>query len=183
MTKQEIRNQLTALRKSKYDSRTIRELSLPVITQLEADADFQKARCILLFHSLPDEVYTHSLIEKYCHGKTILLPSVVGDDIELHVYEGRTKTGPFNISESEGPLFTDYGQIDLAVIPGVAFDHEGNRLGRGKGYYDRFLPRLTCKTIGLCLTYQLLPHIPTEGHDRKVEKVITECRAGLEVRS
>ena len=67
---------------------------------------------------------------------------VKGDDLELRLYTGddRLTEGAFHIDEPTGTAFTDYAAIDLAVIPGVAFDRRGNRLGRGKGYYDRLLP-------------------------------------------
>lgn len=74
--------------------------------------------------------------------KQILLPVVTGDDLELRVYTGPgdLATGAYGIEEPTGALFTDYDAIDFIVVPGVAFDRNGNRLGRGKGYYDRLLP-------------------------------------------
>lgn len=138
---------------------------------------FQQAQWVLLFHSLSDEVNTHELIERYKDKKTIILPSVVGDELELHIYDASsaTKQGAFNIIESCGLLLpqSNYHRIDLAIIPGVAFDHEGNRLGRGKGYYDRLLPQLQCHTIGLCYPYQLIESVPHEPHDIKVKEVLT----------
>lgn len=138
---------------------------------------FQQSQWVLLFHSLSDEVDTHELIDRYKGQKTIILPSVVGDVLELHIYDASsaTKQGAFNIVESCGPLLppSDYARIDLAIIPGVAFDREGNRLGRGKGYYDRLLPLLQCHTIGVCYPYQLIDKVPHEPHDIKVKEVLT----------
>ncbi len=173
MTKQEIRNQLRQIRKDNYDSSSLSIISKKVTDRLEQHPLFRQAQCILLFHSLPDEVNTHELIEHYHQEKTILLPTVIGDDMELHIYQGGSRKGAFDISESTGPLFTDYDAIDLAAIPGVGFDREGNRLGRGKGYYDRFLPLLHCHTIGICYPFQLVESIPTEPHDIKVNEVIS----------
>ena len=64
--------------------------------------------------------------------------------------------------------------IDLIVVPGVAFDRERNRLGRGKGYYDRLLSQLKASAIGICFDFQLKGQIPTEPFDRKMDLVITE---------
>lgn len=135
-----------------------------------------KAQRVLLFHSLPDEVDTHSLIERYRSTKTILLPSVVSDHLELHEYgtEASSTVGAFNIIESEGRIvpISEYQDIELAIIPGVAFDKEGNRLGRGKGYYDRLLPLLKCHTIGLCYPFQMVEQVPHEPHDIKVDETL-----------
>ena len=78
--------------------------------------------------------------------------------------------------EPQGKDFTELEKIDLAIIPGMAFDKEGNRLGRGKGYYDRLLQQLrdcTIYKIGICFDFQFLDHIPTEPHDIPVDEVIT----------
>lgn len=93
----------------------------------------------MLFASLPDEVNTHSFIEKWRNKKHIILPTVSGDDI-IPVELGKETTfatGDFNIMEPQNEPY--HGSLDLIVVPGVAFDSDGNRIGRGKGYYDRFL--------------------------------------------
>ncbi len=113
--------------------------------QLERHPRFISSRTVLMYCSLPDEVDTHEFIEQWKEKKSILLPVVKGDELELRLYTGKEdlKVGAYNIEEPVGEPFTDYSKIDVAVIPGVAFDKEGNRLGRGKGYYDRLLPKQT----------------------------------------
>lgn len=153
-------------------------LSARIWQKAEAHPLFAEARTVLLYHSLPDEVGTHAFMER-CHavlGKRVLLPVVVGDDLELRVYEGpdSLRPGAFHILEPAGALFTAYADIDLAFIPGVSFDGEGHRLGRGKGYYDRLLPRLACPTVGVCFGYQLSRQIPVEPHDSPVNQVLTD---------
>lgn len=139
----------------------------------------QESHCqtILLYHSLPDEVETHALIRTlHATGKTVLLPTVVGDVLELHTYEGEQALGmgmSYGIQESKGCLFTDYSHIDLAIIPGMAFTEQGDRLGRGKGYYDRLLPQLTCPLIGIAFPFQMVSHIPCEPHDIRMQEIIT----------
>ena len=146
--------------------------------RLESHALFRAAHTVLLYSSLPDEVDTHTFIRRWEGRKRILLPVVVSDsELELRVYTGSSnmRRGAFNIDEPAGAAFTDYGSIDLAVIPGVAFDRHGNRLGRGRGYYDRLLARLGrsgVPTIGVCFDFQKLDAIPAETHDIAVGEVL-----------
>lgn len=132
---------------------------------------------ILLYYSLPDEIDTHELISALRSlGKTILLPTVVGDELELHKYlneQELSTSSTFGIQESTGPLFTDYSRIDLAIIPGVAFTPAGIRLGRGKGYYDRLLPKLQCPLIGVAFPFQIMDWLPCEEHDVCMTQVIS----------
>lgn len=146
--------------------------------RLESHALFRAAHTVLLYSSLPDEVDTHTFIRRWEGRKRILLPVVVSDsELELRVYTGSSnmRRGAFNIDEPAGAAFTDYGSIDLAVIPGVAFDRHGNRLGRGRGYYDRLLAwlgRAGVPTIGVCFDFQKLDAIPAETHDIAVGEVL-----------
>ncbi len=104
-----------------------------------------------------------------------MLPVVVGDDLELRVYTGPEDltTGSYGIEEPTGELFTDYAAIDFVAVPGVAFDNAGNRLGRGKGYYDRLLPRLTAFKAGICFPFQLVKEVPAEPFDIRMDTIIT----------
>lgn len=152
-------------------------LSRQLTARLESHPRFANARTILLYHSLPDEVDTHELIRCWSGKKKILLPVVNGDDLDLKEYKGENtlENGHYGISEPTGHTFTAFNEIDLAVIPGMAFDRNGNRLGRGKGYYDRLLSRLGNSNIyklGLCFDFQFLPHIPAEPHDILMDEVL-----------
>ena len=144
------------------------------LSKLEMNKLFQKAQTILSFWSLPDEIHTHEFNEKWVHNKKILLPVVIGDELELREFKGveRMKSGAFNIMEPQGELFSDYRKIDLAIIPGVGFSPQGARLGRGKGYYDRLLPNLHCPKIGLALPCQIADEIPTDEWDIPMDEVI-----------
>lgn len=130
----------------------------------------------MLYHSLKDEVDTHALIRKWSRKKRILLPVVVGDDLELRIYTGSEDMtiGAYGIEEPTGELFTDYAAIEFIAVPGVAFDRSGNRLGRGKGYYDRLLPRIpSAYKAGICFPYQLVEEVPAEAFDIRMDEVIT----------
>lgn len=175
MTKQELRQEIRR-RKAACSVEERAALSRMAIARLFSTPQWEEARTVLLYHSLPDEVSMESCIQ-HCHanGRRVLLPVVVGDDLELRIYHGtnQLRAGAFHILEPVGEAFVDYQQIDLAVIPGVAFTPDGVRLGRGRGFYDRLLPRLTTTyKMGICWPFQLVDAIPTEPHDIRMDSVI-----------
>ena len=177
MNKKELRK-LIAQRKAEHTTQQRRQLSQDVCSRVLSTPEWAEAETVLLYHSLADEVDTAELIAAGVgQGKQILLPVVVGSELELRIYDGpeTLKRGAYGILEPTGSLFPSprYPQISLAIIPGVAFDKDGHRLGRGKGYYDRLLPRLTgaCK-VGICWNFQLLEHIPTEDHDITMNRIV-----------
>ncbi len=176
MTKSEVRQEIRR-RKAACSAEERALLSRQVTAKLVATPQWQQAHTVLLYHSLPDEVATHDLIsEALATGKRVLLPVVVGDDLELRDYHapGDLREGTFHIMEPTGEPFTDYAAIDLAVIPGVAFTQDGRRLGRGRGYYDRLLTHITDNyKVGLCWPFQLVGDIPTEPHDYPMDEVIS----------
>lgn len=147
-----------------------------MLDKLEQLPVFTEAETVLLYHSLKDEVYTHEFVEKWKGSKTILLPIVSGDELELRRYTGKQDMtiGSYGIEEPTGKLFTDFKSINLAIIPGVSFDSQGNRLGRGKGYYDRLLPKLSAYNIGICFSFQVSSYVPAEEFDRKMDAVLTD---------
>lgn len=153
------------------------KLSDKIMNRLEQTDLFRAASCIALYHALPGEVQTAAFIEKWYQKKKILLPLVVGDDLRLLLYEGprSLQPGAFGILEpKEDGIEISGKEIDLIIVPGVAFDTEKNRMGRGKGFYDRLLSTLEAPKIGICFGFQLLPHIPVEPFDKKMDWVITE---------
>ena len=174
-SKPELRREIRR-RKAACSPEQLQQLSAEVTRRLLSTPRWQQSRTLLLYHSLPDEVSTSALIQSAVEqGKRVLLPVVVGDDLELREYcgQGCLAEGAFHIQEPQGEAFEDYPAIDLAVIPGVAFSPEGARLGRGRGYYDRLLPRLSAAhKCGICWPFQLLPELPTEPHDVRMDEVI-----------
>ncbi len=174
-TKKEIRQHIRKL-KLECDRQTRDQLSDAALAHLQQLPEWQSAHTILLYAALPDEVPTQALIsEAVSAGKRVLLPAVVGDDLELRLYTGNDSldVGPFNIEEPQGKAFTRFEDIELAIIPGVAFTPKGLRLGRGRGYYDRLLPLLgTALKVGLCWPFQLLNDLPAEPHDQPMDMVV-----------
>ena len=149
-----------------------------IISQLRHHPRILLARTLLIYSSLPDEVPTQELLDVFVNeGKTVLLPRVVNTtDMQLYRYTGAAnmEQGAYGIMEPTGEIFTNYPLIDIAIIPGMAFDRHGHRLGRGKGYYDRFLPLLTnAYKIGVCYPSRLFDEIPVDDHDIMMDEVIS----------
>jgi 5-formyltetrahydrofolate cyclo-ligase len=100
---------------------------------------------------------------------------VEGDIMNLYVYDRNSMAvGSFGINEPQNSVGVDAGEIDAVVVPGLAFSVDGARMGRGKGYYDKYLSQsdFAALKIGVCYREQLVPHIPTESHDVKMDTVI-----------
>lgn len=172
MTKDELRARIKQLKRvSTRDE--LATYSEHIVSELETNAHFIKARNIFIYYSLPHEVDTVRLIERIADRKNIILPVVNGNDLILKSHNGKLRDGAFNIKEPTGDTIADYSIIDLAIVPGEAFDTAGNRLGHGKGYYDRTLSSLGCHKIGLCFPFQLFDEIPHDEHDIKMDEIIT----------
>lgn len=173
--KQELRR---AIRQEKEKHRgEFKDWSFDICERIANTSRWEQAETILLYHALPDEPTTDLLLDiGIIKEKQLLLPVVVGDDLVLRKYEGATsmREGAFHIMEPIGEVFPEsrYDEITLALIPGMAFDAEGHRLGRGKGYYDRLLPRLSrAYKMGVCFPFQMVDAVPSEPHDQKVDEV------------
>ena len=173
MDKKELRLHIKNLKKQ-HSKEALKEQSELILNKLEENNLFIESKTVMLYSSLPDEVQTHDFLEKWRHEKKIILPTVVGDDIipvELSE-ETEFAVGDFNILEPQNKPYD--GDYDLIVVPGVAFDRNGNRIGRGKGYYDRFLCKhLNVKRIGICFDFQFVENVPTEDNDIKMDEIIS----------
>ena len=132
---------------------------------------------------MPTEVDTHPMIKKtLAMGKRVLLPQANLENKELEIYEIRERKdlqkGLFGIWEPDPDRarLADPREADLVLVPGLLFDKKNNRLGRGLGFYDRFLKRLSRKVIkiGLAFSFQVVESIPAEAHDIPVDLVLTD---------
>lgn len=173
MDKKELRSHIKALKKL-LSKESLQEQSHLILNKLESHRFFIEARNVMLYSSLPDEVQTHDFIAKWRNEKKIILPTVVGDDIiPVELSEKTNFTiGDFNILEPQNEPY--HGDYDLIIVPGVAFDRDGNRIGRGKGYYDRFLRKHSDITkIGICFDFQLIDEVPTDDNDIRMDEVIS----------
>jgi len=150
-------------------------LSQRIWATAEATTEFAEAESVLVYCSLPDEVETAEFIERWIGRKRIIVPLVTGDTLALKEYDPASMhIGAFGILEpsADAPDVAP-SEIDVAFIPGVAFDSDGQRLGRGKGFYDRLLPALPCPTVGICYPCQRVDRLPADPWDIPVGSVIT----------
>jgi len=173
--KQHIRKDIAALKKRLSEEKSV-ELSQKICDRLIKTDFFQKAGCIALYYAMDDEVRTSDLIDKWCEKKKIALPVICGENINFHEFKGKEflSVSASGISEPDSTEAISPEEIDLFVVPGVAFDHECNRLGRGKGFYDKYMADVKKPMIGICFDFQLIETIPAEKHDIKMSMIITE---------
>lgn len=181
MNKDEIRTRIRA-RKALLDDAERRRAAAGVFALLERMAAFVMADRVLMYHSLPDELSTREFLDKWHGRKHMYLPRVNGVDLDILPYERtRTHLGAFRIEEPDGEDTTDLADMDLIIVPAVAYDSKGRRVGRGKGYYDRLLSRSRAVTVGVAYDFQLVDAdsdeaFDTEPHDVPVDYVVTPTR-------
>lgn len=142
--------------------------------RVEALPEFQHAATILLYMALPDEVPTLDFIRKWAGVKRFALPVVNDDSLLLREYrvDGIAPGWKGILEPCAAAAAIAPSEIGLALIPGVAFDRCGGRLGRGKGFYDRLLPLLRCPKIGICQGWRIVPHVPREPWDALLDGVV-----------
>ena len=179
MDKKELRRYIRE-QKRHFTSQQLGEMSLCIMSSVLTHPRVQEADTILMYHSLQDEVDTHSALDQLlAMGKKVLLPKVVSDtEMTIHEYTGADSlqpSEPYGILEpTTSELSIINCQLSIAIVPGMAFDRQGHRLGRGKGYYDRFLSQIpNIYKIGVCFPFQMLESIPSESTDVVMDEVIT----------
>lgn len=174
--KKELRKKVKLL-KQEFSMEEKKQLGNAIFKTLESLSVFQKATVIMAYWSMDDEVYTHEFIQKWSQEKRIILPVVKGDELELKEFTGVEQMEPgeqFGIPEPVGFLFKALEEIDLILVPGVAFDKNNNRMGRGKAYYDKLLRNSNAYKIGLAFHFQIFEEIPFDELDVKMDLVISE---------
>ncbi len=175
MDKSEIRRQVKALKRLLSEDER-QEAARRAFAQVEQLPEFTAANRVLVYHSLPDELPTPEFIAKWHGKKQLFLPRVCGDDLDVLPYNPTDlQTGAFNISEPQGNDLVDPSTLDLIIVPAVAFDRRGNRIGRGKGYYDRLLCRCSAPKIGVCYQCQICADFEPSEFDIPVDRVITDA--------
>ncbi|MBN1787817.1 MAG: 5-formyltetrahydrofolate cyclo-ligase [Sedimentisphaerales bacterium] len=181
MDKKQLRQQMRTQLCS-YSSEQLAGKSQIACKNLADTPEFQKATTIMAFLSMPHEIDTAAFIMyAWQHTKTIAVPKISWQ--QRHMI-------PVQISSLEAGIATEAGglrnpvtgipvpleDIDLVVTPGLAFDKEGNRLGRGGSYYDRFFPHEKLRAIkcGFGFAEQIIPVVPTTEHDQPVDMLVTD---------
>jgi len=184
-----LRRQKQKARKLAFANRRTQEhkdrLSRQIMARLMALPEYERAATVMFYVDVRSEVRTRPSLEvALSSGKQIVVPHCVGGDLELFRLAAMEdlEIGTYGILEPTGRLLdlpdrkADVRELDLILVPGVAFDRRGGRLGHGKGYYDKLLRNRRPDTplVALAFECQLFPEIPTEEHDVFMDKVITE---------
>lgn len=158
------------LRRSFRGLETNEDSSIAVVRKLKRCKELIEADTLLLYYPLKDEIDIKPL---YSLDKRIFLPVIEDNEMLFRRYVGDLKKGKFGIMEPTGEYYT-IGSNDLMIVPAVAYDRDGYRLGRGKGFYDRFLADKKIKTIGVVSKLRIVSDVFREANDIKVDFIITD---------
>lgn len=181
MNKEDLRRYIR-LQKRLFSPQQLEELSLPIVSRLRNR--LAGAKVVFAYYSLPDEVNTHQLVDDLlADGKTVFLPKVIdGERMTWHRYTGTEslREGALHIMEPDSSAedldienYLSQASDTMLVVPGLAFDAKGQRLGRGRGYYDRFLiAHPILYKIGVCFDFQKVDEVPTDANDVPIDEVI-----------
>lgn len=154
----------------------VAEQSGKIIAQLERMSMFRDAKTVLLYYPIHNEVDLRPLLTKYRGQKTFLFPVTHRHSMEIRPYDGEDMMRKGRMGVPEPQTETWNGSVDLIIVPGVVFDQHCHRIGRGGGYYDKYLRmhHLHAKKIGVCYSFQLKKHtIPHMWSDHKMDRVVT----------
>ena len=162
-------------KRNSLDAKEIAGLSKRVQEFVLDSKELKSAKVVGAYYAFGSEVKTDLILEKArALGKKIALPSVEGESLSFYeLSSGKYLVkGRFGIME---PLpYGPVDKIDLLIIPGIAFDKKGYRLGYGKGYYDKFLAKKNVFSIGLAYSFQLLESLPNAEYDKRLNAIATE---------
>jgi len=177
LTKKQIRSKILPKLKTQKEEDRERK-SKKIRDKLFRSLVFRKSKRVMFYISFGGEVETQEMIKEAQNlGKIVAVPvCAINRRIKPCLLSAKAKLmkGIYGTQEPAIKQFMKLKDLDLVIVPGVAFDYKGNRLGRGKGYYDRFLKRIPLKahSIGLAFDFQILPNLPTSATDICVNKVI-----------
>ena len=178
LTKKQIRSKILARLKTQKEEDRNRKSKF-IKDKLFRASVFKKAKTVMFYISFDGEVNTEEMIkEAHRLGKIVAVPVCKGNRITIRPCllrnKAKVKKGPYGICEPAVKKYIKLEDLDLVIVPGIAFDKKGNRLGRGKGCYDYFLKRVAgdSASIGLAFDFQILPSLPATTTDVKIGKVI-----------
>lgn len=163
--------------KAQFTEQELLRKSAMIWAEVEAKPQFRQAASVLLYWSLPGEVYTHDFIRRWHGEKNIILPVVDGDRLRLALFTSEQtlrRNTVMNLYEPQGCDDALQETVELAIVPGIAFDRSNHRLGRGRGYYDRLLPQLNSYILGVCFDFQLFDAIPYDEYDVPMDEVVVQ---------
>jgi 5-formyltetrahydrofolate cyclo-ligase len=176
MTKKDIRRKYRVLR-DQMGQDTVNVLSEQICDRLLHSSLYAQATCIFAYYPLGNEVDIRQVVtQAWKDGKQVAFPKVFGDEMRYFLIEDFSKLHPgsFGVMEPEETNPVNWEDA-LVLTPGVAFDRSGNRMGFGKGYYDRyFAQHRGCKMVGVAYELQMAEELPTQEHDIVLPFLVTE---------
>lgn len=180
MTKAQLRKEVDLKRRA-LKPEWVASASRRIVELLQSTPDFQQADSIALYKAIAGEVELEALFTTcWEQGKRTSIPvfNAAERTYELTAITRKTrfKTGHYGIQEPETVSRIPVESLDLMIVPGVAFDAAGNRLGRGGGYYDRLLHGFPGTALAVAFDFQVYPHIPYGAHDVPVDGIVTEIK-------
>jgi 5-formyltetrahydrofolate cyclo-ligase len=183
--KSSIRNTIRRTLETLCDTK-LSEITKTIENRLFEFANFLEAKIVLLYVNSNCEVATRDIIKRsYQYNKIVVLPAFHTEKFQMSLMkvvdpDTELKLGPRKILEPDPDKCkpVPIENIDIAIIPGIAFDEKGGRIGSGEGYYDRLIPKLavTTRKVSLAFESQIVQQIPMEPHDKFVDIIITEQR-------
>lgn len=181
MTKRELRQHLRQV-VAEISPDEIHRRSLQACTLLGGTQEYARAEVVMVFLSLPTEIDTTSLVLRcWRDSKRVLAPKVSWEQrrmlpIEIKSLSDDVQETPLGIREPAKGVPFPVGNIDLVVVPGLGYDLHGNRIGRGRGFYDRFLAHRDWRGVacGLAFEQQVVEDVPTEENDMRVDMLVTD---------
>ena len=178
--KEEIRRLIKDRRRA-HDSEWIERTSLLAQGEVGRLQEFEQARIVACYLAMPDEVQTKRILEtSWARGKTVCVPAYLPDRKRYRFArfekDDAVALGPAQVPEPARKDWIAMETVDLMIVPGLAFDPQGGRLGFGGGYYDRLLPRTTALRVGVTFDQCMAEELPCQEHDQRVDWVATPTR-------
>mgnify|MGYP005776240847 CR=1 FL=1 len=170
-----MKNKLRQYAKELRNTLSIQDLSVKIKNNLFSMPEFKSSKNILAYYSMGSEVCTYDYFDDY--SKNWFLPKIDGENLLVCPYNGcKLSQNRYKILEPENQNISDESIIDMVIIPAVCADKNGYRLGYGKGYYDRFIKRLTHKPLKVILVYSKLffDNVYPDSFDEKCDFIVTD---------
>lgn len=174
-SKKEIRASVRTLLKELLPQERERAAQL-ISSHILSMSELNSAKVVALFISMPDEPDTSALLSVLSGICRVVVPRIGGDEMEFFDYNAEAlSAGSYGIREPVGDIPIAPSEIDFMVVPGVAFTADGCRMGRGKGFYDKYMSRegFRAYKAGICLAPQIVEELPCEPHDIKMDIVVS----------
>jgi 5-formyltetrahydrofolate cyclo-ligase len=176
MTKEELRK-ISISARSGLGAQFRRQASGQICQRLFSLSSWRNRKTIMCFLTIKDEVETAAIVERgWREGKTVIVPKVEGKKLlccKLTAWS-QLAAGTFGVPEPQEAIVVDPLQLQLVLVPALAFDPAGRRLGYGAGFFDRLLKKTDALRIGLAYAAQIQERLPEEENDCRVEEIITE---------